>query len=204
MEIGRETTVGEIAVAHCWMHAQGILPALQINLIFFLLVFSFSSSSFSSSLLIRVWQCLLLACPTSIHRRSVDDGMAAVCVCVCVCARARVFLSSSCARSLVRSNLVMHSNWPPLLLPPPLHIYTNGDAERLEKEGKWRRRRQSREERELLLIVVTTRQHRATDERRERRVFFFCFFPSFLLLLFSFLRQLLSLSLLLLRHNESY
>ena len=81
------------------MHAQGILPALQINLIFFLLVFSFSSSSFSSSLLIRVWQCLLLACPTSIHRRSVDDGMAAVCVCVYV--RAREF--SSLRAALVRS-----------------------------------------------------------------------------------------------------
>jgi hypothetical protein len=75
-------------------------------------------------------------------------------------------------RSLARPNLVMHSNWP------LLHVYTNGDAERLkeggrEKRRRWRRRR--RGERELLLIVVTTRQHTAIDERRERRVFFFFF-----------------------------
>jgi len=38
----------------------------------------------------------------NIHHHSVDDGMA----------DARAFLSSG-LRSLARSNLVMHSNWPP-------------------------------------------------------------------------------------------
>jgi hypothetical protein len=67
------------------VHAQGILPAPQINLIFFFVFFS----SFSSSLLLQVSQSLLLACPTSIHHHSVDDGMA----------DARAFLSSGCACS---------------------------------------------------------------------------------------------------------
>ena len=121
----KETVVVVLAmtgavVAHCQVHAQATMPAPQINFIFFFFFF------FVIIIIIFVFFFLLLFCFLQCSSRYCSPALRAfIIILKIVVWLTRAFSSLRAVRA--RPNLVVHSNWP------LLHIYTNGDVDRLKE-----------------------------------------------------------------------